>query len=36
MKLAFKTVSGSGDLIDDQFDEFEVEMIPAVPLGEEI
>ena len=36
LNLAFKIFSGSGNLIVDQFDEFEVDMIPAVPLGEEI
>lgn len=36
LNLAFKMFSGSGNLIVDQFDEFEVDMIPAVPLGEEI
>jgi hypothetical protein len=36
LNLAFKMFSGSGNLIVDQFDEYYVDMIPAVPLGEEI
>jgi hypothetical protein len=36
LTLSFKMFSGSGNLIVDQFDEFEVDMIPAVPRGEEI
>jgi hypothetical protein len=36
LTLSFKMFSESGNLIVDRFDAFEVDMIPAVPRGEEI